>query len=346
MKGILILAAVISMGGSVANAGPSSSGGGAALVCRDDNNKIASAELLDLYEARVTYGLKLVASTGSTEEDYYLAADRTYTLQGQPNLAKHERANILEGLKRLYDLAQMTGTLPKLNDLGRVPDVPEGCAIEQLAIFDDAPNKIRIDSEIWSALDTLNRAALATHEAHYYFERTLKERTSESTRAYVAHIYAENFASPVNEGIPPEAFSCSSLDPRSQTVVASGPGWTSSTFTRTSSFKVFPWMTPSGPGARLQFTHLSGRPIIKKTTIEIPNVAFAVKPAWSPKIQAMVLVVAETNQNQRLDIPLRGGLRSNTSIEVHYVTGEPVRLVVKENGVAVSEEVMTGGCSN
>lgn len=327
------------------NAGPSSSGGGAAVVCRNEAKQIEYAELLDLYEAHTIYGLTLVASKGSTEEDYFLSADRTYTLQGHPDLAEQERSNILEGLRRFYDLAEMTGELPRLNDLGRAPQVPNGCQIEQLAIFEDQNLKVRINLEIWMALDTLNRAALASHEAYYYFERTLEEQTSESTRAMVAHIYSTSFNSPVNEGIPPNASQGSTLDPKSKRVVRSGKDWSSSTYTRNSSFKVFPWMTPSGMGIRLQFQSIAGRPIIKKSTIEIPNVAFATTKVWSRELEMMVCMVSEPNQNVRRELELRGSLRPNATIEIHYVTNSPLRLVMKENGKVISEEYMTS-CSN
>jgi hypothetical protein len=67
-------------------------------------------------------------------------------------------------LRRFFDITQMTAPgvkLPKSNDIGAAPRIPEGCALEQLAIFhDETPNRVEIDSEIWKALDSVNRACL------------------------------------------------------------------------------------------------------------------------------------------------------------------------------------------
>lgn len=321
--------------------GPSSSGGGAALVCRSSEGKIEYSELLDLYEARVVMHRPLVQPTGSVTRDYFLAAANTYRLQGAPGLADREKAAIEENLRRFFDIAQMTAPgvkLPTLGDLGEAPQAPEGCAIEQLAIFhDEIPNRVEIDSEIWNSLNSVNRSALVTHEAYYAWERTLRERTSQNTRVAVGIIYAASGVEPVKSGVPQDALTCFSEDPRflRQHGRSSGSD-------RLSSFSVYPVMTPEGKGTRLQFGQIGGRPILTKTTVEIPGVEFALgKIEWDQTLNIPVSKVSEANKNVHLEIPLRGGVRENASVEVSYVTGQPVRLSFKVNGVTETEEILT-----
>lgn len=330
---------VASMAFSAPADGPSSSGGGAALVCRTPEGKISYAELLDLYEARTVLRFPLVQPTGSVQQDYFLAAANTYRLQGALGLAEKERENINESLRRFFDIAQMTAPgvkLPVLKDLGETPRIPDGCALEQLAIFhDETPNRVEIDTEIWNSLDSVNRAALVSHEAHYAYERKLLERTSVLSRAFVGYIYAvSGVVEPVRTGIPDGSLKCLSEDFRYRQRPSSGSE-------RLSSFDVYPIMTPEGMGMRLQFGQIAGRPELTKATIEIPGVNFAVKPGWDASGENPVAIVTEADKNVHLEIPLRGGMRKDVSVEVAYVTGSPVRLSFKVNGAVISEETLT-----
>src|SRR5437016_4965541 len=101
--------------------GVDSSGGGTTVVCRDSFGRIRSAELLDLYEAQKTYSLSLVSSTGSAKEDYFLSVDRTYKLQGYPNLAQQRNAEIYANYRQFFKAVKFLAhgkTLALLGDVG------------------------------------------------------------------------------------------------------------------------------------------------------------------------------------------------------------------------------------
>jgi hypothetical protein len=347
--GIFAKVSAIMLVSSVSHAGVGSSGGGLAVVCRMSTGQIAAAELLDLYEARTVFGYSVVPATGSLQRDYYLAAANTYRLQGYPGLAEQERANIAENLQHFFDRVKMTRTgerLPALPDFGAVPALPQGCALEQLAVFyDENPVRIAIDSEIWRALDSVNQSALVTHETFYYWERQMQERTSESTRAFVAHVYANGGVEPVHAGVPRGALECHSIDSRIDEIASreSGYGRARSYNSRLSIFSAYPVMTARGMGTRLQFSNIADRPIIAKTTVDLPGVNFSVKKAVASVNgeMSMTPVVDEPDKNVQVELPFATGLRKDWTIEISYVTGLPVKLVIKQKGVPISEEYVT-----
>ena len=348
MKSKFALLAVLLLFSPLALAGASNGGGGAAVVCRQTDGQIRYASLLDLYETSQVYGLKLFKPTGSLERDYYLAVANTYSLQGYPEYAEKEKASISENLRKFFEIVSMTPAgqgLPILDDTGEVPMLPSGCAIEQLAIFHDAStlgtDRVEINSEIWRSLDSLNQAALVTHEMNYYWERTLNERTSEATRAVVAHIFADGGVTPVRDGIPSYSMSCLSIDPRFSTVTRYNDGSKSTSYSRISSFDVYPIQTPQGPGMRLQFGSVAGRPTIVKTFIDVSGIQFKLREELNKNRDGYEMIVNEPGKNIDAEIPLSNGLRKGWSINIVYKTDEAVRLVVKNHGVVLTEETLT-----
>lgn len=239
-------------------AGSASSGGGHALVCRESSGKILRAELLDLYEVGALHHKGLVPSSGQLEQDYLDAVQRTYTLQGSPGSFDKQRA--LESLRGFFKLVQFTQSgekLPFVDDVGKTAELPAGCQLEQLAIFGGeaggpAVQWGKIDSEIWSALNAQNQAALVEHEGFYAMTRVLGDKTSEATRAQVSVLFSDKIA-PTLEGIPANAKSCTSY------FVGSSYGqW---------SFYMFPTATPSGAKAlTFQFKKIRGFSMLAKTT--------------------------------------------------------------------------------
>lgn len=309
---MFLMALVQSAHGAILD-GPSSSGGGAALVCRTSAGQIGYSQVLDLYEAQTVFGLQLIRASGSVAADYLWAAANTYRLQGHPELAESEQDSIAEGLQRFFSIVHLTdpGTkLTPLNDLGETPPLPAGCAIEQLAIFhDEAPQYVEIDSEIWNSLDSVNRAALASHEAYYAWERTLRERTSKSTRSFVGHIYAANGVVPVLAGVPAQSRACLSEDPRFNEITSTGSDSISYANSHISTFRTFPMMTSQGMGTRLQFESLAGWPEVTKAFIDVPGANFAVQYKVDQATSSLVAVVAEPGKNIHVELPVRGGLR-------------------------------------
>ncbi len=146
-----------------------SSHGGSALVCRNADKKITRAEILDLFEAREILGIQ-PAKVDDVEE--YLG-----TLVAQ--LQKTFGARMLYPLRlgaELKRLAPLYRPLSRGVRLNRIDDAfpsisLDGCDFEQLASYRDSDEVILYDSEIYEALDPLNRAVLRLHEAAYSLDR-------------------------------------------------------------------------------------------------------------------------------------------------------------------------------
>ncbi len=157
------------------------------------------AELLDLYEARVKHKFALMSPSGDPLMDYKSGITHAARLMGERNaLPEMTRDGYIQYFvylsERILKMAHFTfpgEKLPILNDVGSSPPLQVGCGFEPLAVFDQHKNGLTVDSEIWSALDSLNKAALLEHEIYYLMERVDGEHpTSESTRLHVAHMFA------------------------------------------------------------------------------------------------------------------------------------------------------------
>jgi len=77
MKFIFVLCAVFTS--AAALAGGATSGGGGAMVCRDQNKKIISAQLLDLYEGSVRYGYSIPKTAKDPNQALQAAISRLST---------------------------------------------------------------------------------------------------------------------------------------------------------------------------------------------------------------------------------------------------------------------------
>jgi len=339
MKRLILVSLALTVAGGrawaegVSNGG----GGGTAVVCRGEDGAIRRSTLLDLFEAATVFGFRVATASGDIVKDYFNASVHGYYLEGTTNIGGYERAMIDASLQRFFDHAVMTGPLPRLDDTGPVASLPEGCALEQLAVFrDPEPGRVEINREIWQSLDSVNRAALVTHELIYHRERRYFERTSQTARAAVAHVYAVSGVPPLLEGVPAGAYSCVSEDPRYIGVdLLAVRGVKSSRF---SSFRVF----QSGEGTRLQFLQLAGRSMMTKTAVDIPDLAFTFEPRPTGDELRQVLVAAAPAMDLAVEIPLENPVRKNWRIQLVYKTGEPIRLRVKAAGALLSEEFITG----
>jgi hypothetical protein len=152
----------------VAHAGNDTGNGGNSIVCLDAQGKIRSAELLDLYEARVMRGI--VPNLGSLSVSYPEKVEMA--------LKRLERLSPLRAAKYrgwIADFERDSLFLPGVT-LVEVPDsdhivVPDGCKRMQL-IVQKAPSfpedkRFTISKDIWDYLDNDNRAAAVLHEAIY-----------------------------------------------------------------------------------------------------------------------------------------------------------------------------------
>jgi hypothetical protein len=152
----------------LAFAGAGSSGGGAAAVCRDQNHRIVSAQILDLYEGRVRYGYTIPSATTPPEAQILAAIAK---LAGFDYYAPLVRQVAIQTLNSFQFLPEGTGlnVPPDLGgDFGVV--VPEGCALEAVGYY-ETDGTLKVSRAVYRALSLNDRAAFIVHEALYKIAR-------------------------------------------------------------------------------------------------------------------------------------------------------------------------------
>lgn len=202
-KQIVFLSLVI---GSWANAGAISGGGGKSVVCRDSRGKIVSAEVLDLYEARLLKKWPIISSSAPYMDQVLTALlNIEFGLETTPSNLIHTEAVRINLVKNI--LPDGTGLTP-INDSYEVI-APKGCQIEQLANFVNGAT-VLIDGEIWGSLNETNKAALILHEAVYELLRIYGETTSVRARNIVGAALSGPSFEPIHQGVPQtsDTFSC------------------------------------------------------------------------------------------------------------------------------------------
>jgi len=317
--------------------GPITSGGGDAVVCRDKNKIIIRAILLDIYEATNRYNLILMQSTGLLEEDYIRSVENTYKLQGFEQAFSEFEAK--QSLNRFFKIVHYTfpgEKLPDIPDAGESVPLPEGCVLEQVAIFDDVGNYIKIDHEIWTAFDSLNKAALISHEFFYKYERGFNEKTSEGTRSTVAHVYsAQGMLLSAKDSIPDDSPLCMASDLNGGEIYLQE---------KTSAFYVYGDILDGGyPKITLQFTHLMGKPIVKKATVDILGIGFILAhgdPEFKEQHNDYVVWEKQCSYFDQI-FPLVGSQYRDRFIRVEYIYGKPLKLSLYHNGFRVEESIVT-----
>lgn len=193
VKLTMIVLACVSTSTVFASIGGMEGGGGKGVVCRDSDGHIKSAEVLDLYEARVQYQLMIPVST------------KPYMLQAIEAISPLKRTIVAFDydaiVKSIYDIDRVKNVLPPGTKLQDVDDAfpvilpGKNCALEQFANYYNDSN-ILIDGEIWQALDAQGKAALVVHEAIYRFMRTYGAKNSQKARINVGHLFAQTSLEP------------------------------------------------------------------------------------------------------------------------------------------------------
>lgn len=155
-------------------AGIRTSGGALAVVCRDVNQNIRSAELLDIYEARQE-GKILRPSTNSAVGDWIQYLRVLKKLTGHPVMDQNQESlekTVIESAMKEIVMTPPGQWLQRLFDEGPLDmNLPPNCYHEQLALFYDEAPVLTVSSDIWSHLDATNRAAMWAHESIYHLMR-------------------------------------------------------------------------------------------------------------------------------------------------------------------------------
>jgi hypothetical protein len=210
MKSILYI--IILLNSFSSFAGVTNGGGGKAIVCRDPQGKIQSAQLLDIYEATAQYGLTLIPAAGSLQEQLKQIQAKVDSLTDSPRIP-------FEGIPHSFNNTfQKFKFLPKGVGIQPIDDsldvlIPDRCQVEQLAYFKES-NLILVNSDIWEHLDVINQTALVVHENLYQIYRFSGAKDSRDARKATGYLFSIENLVPVADLIPPQgvAYFCETSD--------------------------------------------------------------------------------------------------------------------------------------
>lgn len=176
-----------------AHAGGESSSGGGAMVCRDAQGNIVSAQLLDLWEIQFN---KNHAEVIRTEEDIETQIANTIErvkVGVGSGAAEELRAAITELRSQIMEVKpgiELSPPYDALNDF-----VQSGCKLEGVALYSDRRGQLFINPEILKALPKTDQAALLVHEAVYRAKRrSFKDTNSIPSRETVGWLFSTAFA--------------------------------------------------------------------------------------------------------------------------------------------------------
>ncbi|MGK5084475.1 hypothetical protein WDW37_14365 [Bdellovibrionota bacterium FG-1] len=185
--------AAVSLGllmGLNAHAGVGTSGGGAVAVCRDAAGHIQSAELLDLYEGKVRFGMTIDQSATDPNQGFLRAVSR---FVDQPYYGALIRESAKDVLERMVFLPPGVGLSPGVdlgNDYGVV--IPDGCRLEYVGYY-ESDGTLKVAQPVYRALSATDRAAFVIHEAVYKIAREYLGQTDSShSRKFTAALFAGN----------------------------------------------------------------------------------------------------------------------------------------------------------
>ena len=279
----------------LAMAGVGSSGGGKAVICRNTSGQIAFGQLLDLYEVVAVYHNELLPPLATLEEERRRTNERIRTILGDQRATgpAGDEENMRHLQKELNSAIFLPTPLPRTDDVGTPVALPEGCKLEQVAVFEDDPVKLTIYQEIWDYFDSQNKNALLMHEFFYWNNRRVGDTNSETSRWATNVLFANKPVLAIDNQVPSDASYC---ETDRQGVGA-----------KLNSFYMF-----SNPNdrthTRLQFMILMGRPTWSPLKVDIP----------------FDLINLDQSFDRRLPLP-EGPFRSH-SIRVINRLPEPLKL--------------------
>jgi hypothetical protein len=315
----------------LALAGNDAGGGAGAVVCREQmSGTIQSAELLDLFEARAT-GVALRSASGDDEVEYlaFLDARQLITTSNPVLRTTEERIRKLADYhKTVRDFYRFTAEGERVmptRDFGRLPQLPRGCRVEQLARFDDHQQIILIDSEIWSKLDSVNRVGLFAHEFFYRRYRNAGEANSELARKLLGAVFARQPRAYVRDGVPEGALFCR------------GGGLDMVLLTE---FYLFRNPLRSGETV-LQFANVSGRETLWPTRAYLPF-DLAANAIQSNGNDAAIVIDPKVSFSGV--VPLEGGPLAIYSVHLRFQFSEPIEVALYRDGPGAERPILIGQC--
>lgn len=202
-------------------------GGGKSIVCRDNQNKVLSAELLDLWEAKNLRGKTIISSSGNIQTDMNLALNRTKYIFSEDDKRVFDSlqfasVNILNCTNKnkpcsFQNVVRVTGIdLPLSNDSleGNLP-LPQGCKVEQVIGFEHAYSPVwTLNMDLIEKMDTINLVSLCLHEGVYGLLDTYgNERNSERVRRVIGHVMSGGSFSLLADQLKRPYIQCKNSEP-------------------------------------------------------------------------------------------------------------------------------------
>jgi hypothetical protein len=213
--------------------GGNSDGGGNAVVCRDAQDNVVSAEMLDLFEARLIHDR--VPNVDPNKDYFELAREVALRIdEGGSGRDMLSLSTLREGgpggrilernmsffpqvrwawtdqdvrlAKRVMRVVPGVG-LKKIMDYDS-PFIPKNCKVEQLAVYQDKTERLLVAGEIWEKMDNVNRAALLVHEGVYKGHRRAGATNSDRARWMVGLAFSSYPFEWILKGIPKEHVIC------------------------------------------------------------------------------------------------------------------------------------------
>lgn len=204
-------------------------GGGVGVRCTQPDGKV-TLELLDLHEARLI-GQGTRHSPTSMEAATELASRIMSTHFWNRWTIPVEESIVLtkENYARPFFLGQpMMSNGDKMADIVYVeslplsPDIGEnqigkGCALEQIAYWNEPSNQIEMVLSRWNELSLVDQAALFSHEFLYFyyrhraieeFGRSDQQVSSVRVRKMIGKLFSEAGLTPHSAGVPADYVDC------------------------------------------------------------------------------------------------------------------------------------------
>lgn len=186
----LFLLAIMVLNPAWADPGTSVGNGGQSVVCKNARGVVMRTEALDLFEGRVLSGYRYSRSPRQSAEEMAIALAKKIDLSQGGSLGG---TSSLEGkvrfvISHLIFLPKGVGLKPTEDSREFV--FPKDCELVQTINFRQNL-KIFVDSDVWSTLSMLDKAAMYLHEAVYWHLRESGvEKDSRRTRKIVSYLFA------------------------------------------------------------------------------------------------------------------------------------------------------------
>ena len=183
MKSFLAMTVLFLISNFAMASGTTIGNGGSGIVCFDDNKKIISAQILDLWEGEALFNLKPVDDS------------RDFLKIAEQKIATLKKVNVfgdsLSSPTKLFNSFKFLPSgvpLQTTGDIDSILAVPQSCQFSQVINY-SSDGTIYVNSDIWNLLDNKNRAAFIVHETIYEFLRKSSRSETNSRRARKAVAY-------------------------------------------------------------------------------------------------------------------------------------------------------------